>query len=85
MLSVFHNRRWDSDWLSVTQAIGDGVVGRPMHLRSHIDRFRPAVRDRWREGGGILAHPFSEVLHGWDMNAERIRELREGAAETVEI
>jgi predicted dehydrogenase len=23
-----------------------------MHLRSHIDRFRPAVRDRWREGGG---------------------------------
>jgi len=52
LLSVFHNRRWDSDWLSVTQAIGDGVVGRPMHLRSHIDRFRPAVRDRWREGGG---------------------------------
>lgn len=40
--------------------------------------------DRWREGGGILAHPFSEVLHGWDMNAERIRELREGAAETEE-
>ena len=52
LLSVFHNRRWDSDWLSVTQAIGDGVVGRPMHLRSHIDRFRPAVRDRWREGSG---------------------------------
>lgn len=52
LLSVFHNRRWDSDWLSVTQAIGDGAVGRPMHLRSHIDRFRPAVRDRWREGGG---------------------------------
>jgi predicted dehydrogenase len=52
LLSVFHNRRWDSDWLSVARAIRDGAVGRPVHLQSQIDRFRPAVRDRWREGGG---------------------------------
>jgi predicted dehydrogenase len=52
LLSVFHNRRWDSDWLTVTRAIRDGAVGRPLHLESHIDRFRPVVRDRWREAGG---------------------------------
>jgi len=51
LLSVFHNRRWDSDWLTVNRAIRDGVVGRPVHLASHIDRFRPAVRARWREDG----------------------------------
>lgn len=57
LLSVFHNRRWDSDFLAVRAAIGDGLVGRVAHFESHFDRFRPVVRDRWREragpGGGI--------------------------------
>lgn len=57
LLCVFHNRRWDSDFLSVRAAIADGVIGRVTHFESRIDRFRPQVRDRWRErdvpGGGI--------------------------------
>lgn len=57
LLSVFHNRRWDSDFRSVRKAIEDGRVGRVMQFESHFDRFRPEVRDRWREravpGGGI--------------------------------
>lgn len=56
-LAVFHNRRWDSDFLSMAAAIRDNAAGTVSHLESHIDRFRPAVRDRWREraqpGGGI--------------------------------
>ena len=52
LLSVFHNRRWDSDFLGVKQAIGDGLLGRVVHFESHIDRFRPEVRVRWREGAG---------------------------------
>lgn len=51
-LSVFHNRRWDSDYLAVKQAIDEGLVGEVMHFESHIDRYRPAVRDRWRESAG---------------------------------
>lgn len=51
-LSVFHNRRWDSDYLAVKQAIDEGVIGEVMHFESHIDRYRPAVRDRWRESAG---------------------------------
>ncbi|SFG50740.1 Predicted dehydrogenase [Novosphingobium sp. CF614] len=52
LLSVFHNRRWDSDFLSVKAAIADGLVGTVAHFESHIDRFRPEVRARWRESGG---------------------------------
>ncbi|MCJ2138503.1 oxidoreductase [Methylobacterium sp. E-066] len=52
LLSVFHNRRWDSDFLSVRKAIADSVLGKVRHFESHFDRFRPQVRDRWREGAG---------------------------------
>jgi predicted dehydrogenase len=52
LLSVFHNRRWDSDFLTVQQAIADGVIGGVAHFESHFDRFRPEVRARWREGSG---------------------------------
>lgn len=50
LLSVFHNRRWDSDFLSVKNALASGLVGRIAHFESHFDRFRPVVRKRWREG-----------------------------------
>ncbi|MEO0032947.1 MAG: hypothetical protein RIS94_2705 [Pseudomonadota bacterium] len=51
-LTVFHNRRWDSDFLSVRAAIDQGLVGTVSHFESHFDRFRPQVRDRWRENAG---------------------------------
>ncbi|MBV2151186.1 oxidoreductase [Sphingobium sp. AS12] len=50
-LAVFHNRRFDSDFLSIRAGIEDGLVGRITHFESHFDRFRPDVRDRWREDG----------------------------------
>lgn len=57
LLSVFHNRRWDSDFLGVKQVVEEGRIGEVVHFESHIDRFRPQVRARWREsaqpGGGI--------------------------------
>ena len=51
-LSVFHNRRWDSDFLTVRHAIAHGLAGTVSHFESHFDRFRPQVRDRWREAPG---------------------------------
>ncbi|WP_119718474.1 oxidoreductase [Cognatilysobacter tabacisoli] len=57
LLSVFHNRRWDSDFLAVREAVDAGRIGEVVHLESRIERFRPQVRDRWREqavpGGGL--------------------------------
>jgi scyllo-inositol 2-dehydrogenase (NADP+) len=29
LLSVFHNRRWDGDYLTVRQALAEGLLGRP--------------------------------------------------------
>ncbi|MEP7185361.1 MAG: oxidoreductase [Rhodanobacter sp.] len=52
MLSVFQNRRWDSDFLVVGKAIADGEIGEVAHFESHFDRFRPEVRVRWREQAG---------------------------------
>lgn len=52
LLAVFHNRRWDSDFLTVKRLIADGTLGEVVQYESHFDRFRPQVRDRWRERAG---------------------------------
>ncbi|MGJ8521592.1 putative oxidoreductase YdgJ [Carnimonas sp. R-84981] len=49
LLSVFQNRRWDSDFLAVRRALEDNLIGPLVEFESRIDRFRPQVRDRWRE------------------------------------
>ncbi len=58
LLSVFHNRRWDGDLLTVKKLIDEGRLGEVKLFESHFDRYRPEVRQRWREmaqdGGGIL-------------------------------
>jgi len=57
LLSVFHNRRWDSDFLTLRGLVASGELGRIVHFESRFDRFRPEVRARWRErpgpGGGL--------------------------------
>ncbi|QSQ13744.1 oxidoreductase [Myxococcus landrumensis] len=57
VLSVFQNRRWDSDFLALKALLARGALGRVTHVESRFDRFRPEVRSRWREqpvpGAGI--------------------------------
>jgi len=57
ILSVFHNRRWDSDFLAAKAILADGRLGDVVHFESHIDRYRPEVQSRWREqtvpGAGV--------------------------------
>nr|WKF57751.1 putative oxidoreductase YdgJ [Paraburkholderia busanensis] len=54
----FHNRRWDGDFLTVRDLLAGETLGRITQFESHFDRFRPEVRQRWREeasrGGGLL-------------------------------
>ena len=51
--SVFHNRRWDGDFLTLRRLISDGSLGELARLESRFERWRPEVdQDRWREGGG---------------------------------
>ena len=59
LLSVFHNRRWDSDFLTVKALLSEGTLGEIVYFESHFDRFRPQVRNRWRE----LAGPGSGIWY----------------------
>ncbi|WP_147197479.1 oxidoreductase [Pantoea sp. CCBC3-3-1] len=52
LLSVFHNRRWDSDFLTLKTLLAQGTLGEVRYFESHFDRFRPEVRNRWREQKG---------------------------------
>lgn len=49
VLTVFQNRRFDSDFLALQQVIASGQLGRMVQLDSHFDRYRPTVPERWRE------------------------------------
>jgi scyllo-inositol 2-dehydrogenase (NADP+) len=60
VLSVFHNRRWDADFLTVLDVLAGGGLGDVMLAELRWDRFRPAIKPGWREamvdqGGGMLA------------------------------
>ena len=52
LLSVFHNRRWDGDFLTVRELVAGGQLGRVTRFESRVDRYRPQVRSRWREAAG---------------------------------
>ena len=57
IVSVFQNRRWDADFLTLRSLVDSGALGEISEFHSHFDRFRPVVQDRWRErdepGGGL--------------------------------
>ncbi|CAM3188373.1 oxidoreductase [Paenibacillus lupini] len=70
-LSVYQNRRWDNDFLTVKSLIASGELGDIASYETHYDRYRPQVSDRWREqagpGSGMLydlgAHLIDQALH----------------------
>jgi predicted dehydrogenase len=61
MLTVFQNRRWDGDFLTLRRLIDEGILGEVVRFESRFERWRPEVRpDAWREwsdpeeAGGLL-------------------------------
>ena len=55
IVSVFHNRRWDGDFITLRELLERGALGSVAHFESHFDRYRPEVKDRWRERAGAGA------------------------------
>jgi predicted dehydrogenase len=52
LLSVFQNRRWDGDFLTVRGLIERGELGQVIRFESRFERWRPeATPDAWRERG----------------------------------
>jgi predicted dehydrogenase len=61
LLTVFQNRRWDNDFLTVRKLIAADLLGPVVRIESRFERFRPTVKaDAWRErpapeeAGGLL-------------------------------
>ncbi|MGD0499303.1 MAG: oxidoreductase [Bryobacteraceae bacterium] len=52
VLSVYQNRRWDGDYLTVKRCVSSGWLGTLYHYEAHYDRYRVEVRARWRERAG---------------------------------
>ena len=53
LLTVYQNRRWDGDFLTVQKMIRENVIGRIVEFESHYDRYRKVVTDTWKEKGGV--------------------------------
>lgn len=91
ILSVNHNRRWDSDIRTIKKLLKEGVLGKVVEYEAHFDRFRNNMKDSWKEkpelqGGGILydlgSHLIDQALMLFGKPKELfadIRRQREGA------
>lgn len=60
-LSVYHERRWDGEFLTAQRLIADGELGQVLRFESRLDRWRPVPKEgAWRElgdpadAGGLL-------------------------------
>jgi len=53
-LTVFHNRRWDSETLTIARAVEDGLVGDIRSCESNLDRWEPWVAETSTGGGYLL-------------------------------
>jgi scyllo-inositol 2-dehydrogenase (NADP+) len=67
VLTVFQNRRWDGDFLTVQKVLRDGSLGRLVEFESHYDRYRNYIQPgTWKEksadGAGILYNLGSHMI-----------------------
>ncbi|RWZ46157.1 oxidoreductase [Labedella phragmitis] len=60
VLTVFQNRRWDGDFLTVRALAARGELGEVFSFESRMERWRPTLRAGWKsearveQGGGVL-------------------------------
>ncbi|MFJ6796516.1 Gfo/Idh/MocA family oxidoreductase [Streptomyces sp. NPDC091268] len=50
-LSVFQNRRWDNDFLTLRRLLAEGELGEVQRFESRFERWRPQLKGGWRESG----------------------------------
>ncbi|KIW70746.1 hypothetical protein PV04_02987 [Phialophora macrospora] len=76
VLTVYQNRRWDSDFLTLKKYIDDGTLGRVVEFETHFDRHRPeAPSGTWKAynapGTGAVydlgTHLMDQVIHLFGM------------------
>jgi predicted dehydrogenase len=61
LLSVYQNRRWDADFLTVREVLGRGSLGDVVSFESHMEQYPPASGIP-TSGGGVLRDLGSHVV-----------------------
>ena len=98
-VTVFFNRRWDSDALTIKRVIAAGSLGKIFRLDSRYERFRPNLTPgSWREGlspaqgGGLLldlqSHLISQALDWFgpaELKYSSVRSIRGASDDDVVI
>lgn len=53
-LTVYHNRRYDGDFLTIKKLINENILGDIKYFESHFDRWSPQInQNNWREKDGV--------------------------------
>lgn len=69
ILTVFQNRRWDADFVTLKRILTENKLGRVVEFESHYDRYDPTVPPRDlvdTPGSGVIydlgTHLFDQIL-----------------------
>ncbi|KAJ9132190.1 Scyllo-inositol 2-dehydrogenase (NADP(+)) [Pleurostoma richardsiae] len=60
LISVYQNRRWDLDFLTLKHLVKNGSLGRIWEINTHFDRYQPEPRTPWAgeltiaSGGSVI-------------------------------
>lgn len=85
VFSVFHNRRWDGDYLTVCEIVRQGLLGAVHEFNSHFDRYKPQLKQgSWKEepgpGTGMLfdlgSHLIDQAIHLFGLPQRLFADLR---------
>ncbi|PGG99575.1 hypothetical protein GX51_06224 [Blastomyces parvus] len=73
LISVYQNRRWDADFVTVSKLVKSGALGRVAEFETHFDRHRPEMpttggwKTKMTSGSGALydlgTHLIDQVVH----------------------
>jgi scyllo-inositol 2-dehydrogenase (NADP+) len=94
-LTVFQNRRWDGDYLTLRNLIGEGALGEVRRFESRFEWWKPEESKAWKatstpaQGGGMLydlgTHLIDQAVQLFgpveDVHAELTRYRPDGGAD----
>ena len=62
IITVYQNRRYDSDFAAIRQFVADGALGRVVRFECNYDRYRPQLKPgAWREESSLGAGIFFDI------------------------
>ena len=85
LITVFQNRRWDSDFKTIVKIVSENLLGEVVEYEAHFDRFRNFLKpNSWKEedapGSGLLydlgSHLIDQALCLFGSPEEITAELR---------